>query len=90
MNFFELFAQNEIQTFYELVPMVPLSQWWHLLLALIIGIVLIGYIVMMYRADSVELPTGLTFLLTSLRILAFAGLVIFVLNPENDIILIFG
>ncbi len=83
MNFFELFAQNEIQTFYELVPMVPLSQWWHLLLALIIGIVLIGYIVMMYRADSVELPTGLTFLLTSLRILAFAGLVIFVLNPEK-------
>ncbi len=83
MNPIAILAQNEIRTFYELMPMVPLTQWWHLLLIILVGLVLIGYIVMMYRADSRELPSGLTFLLSALRIIAFVALVLFILNPEK-------
>ena len=83
MNPIAILAQNEIRTFYELMPMVPLTQWWHLLLAILVAIILIGYIVLMYRADSRELPSGLTFLLSALRIFAFCTLVLFILNPEK-------
>ena len=76
-------AQNEIRTFYDWAPMVPLVEWWHLLLALVAGLMLVGYILLMYRADSAELPMGLRFLLTALRIVAFTALVFFVLGPEK-------
>ena len=79
----QLLAQNEVRTFYDWAPMVPLVEWWHLLLALLAGILLLAYIGLLYRADSAELPWGLKILLSALRIIAFASLILFVLGPEK-------
>jgi hypothetical protein len=83
LNSIPLIAQSGIRTFYENVPLLPLTQWWHGLLVFGFAVLLLVYIIWMYRKDTVELPRGLAVLLATLRILAFTGLFLFFLNPEK-------
>ena len=76
-------GQSDVRTFLELVPQFPIGEWWQLLILLAsIGLIL-AYVAIAYRADCVELPRGLAALLTTMRILAFLGILIFFLNPEK-------
>jgi hypothetical protein len=78
-----LLAADETRTFFEMVPLVPISTGLHFALAAIIVLILMSFIIWMYIRDGVELPRGITATLGWLRILAFAGLVLFFINPEK-------
>lgn len=60
-----------------------MSQWWHWLLLVAVCAAVIGYVVVMYWRDSVELGRGLTWSLVLLRILAFGGILFFFLDLEK-------
>ena len=76
-----MISQTDIRTYLELQPIVATSLWWQLLIlvAAIAGILF--FVFWMYRRDSRDLPGGLTVLLTSLRLIAFCYILIYVLNP---------
>ena len=76
-----MISQTDIRTYLELQPIVATSLWWQLLIlvAAIAGILF--FVFWMYRRDSRDLPGGLTVLLTSLRLIAFCCILIYVLNP---------
>lgn len=66
----------------ELEPLVPLDGIWSWSF-LGIGIAaLIGAVVWLYRRDTRELPSGISWLLLSWRLLVCAGLLIFFLQPQ--------
>ncbi len=60
-----------------------MTEWWHWLLLMGICAVAVFLIGLFYVFDSVELSTGITVLLLSLRVLAFGGLLVFFLNIEK-------
>ena len=76
-----MISQTDIRTYLELQPIVATSLWWQLLIlvAAIAGILF--FVFWMYRRDSRDLPGELTVLLTSLRLIAFCCILIYVLNP---------
>ena len=76
-----MISQTDIRTYLELQPIVPVSLWWQLLIlaAIILGILF--FVFWMVLRDSRDLPGGLTVLLSSLRVLALACILIYVLNP---------
>ena len=76
-------AQSNVRTFYENVPLLPMTSWLHgAAFVLVVGL-LLAYIIWMYVRDTAELPRGLAVLLATLRIAAFSGLMLFFLNPEK-------
>jgi hypothetical protein len=83
MNNTLLLAADETRTFFESVPLIPINSGLHFAIAAVIVLVILSFIVWMYVRDGVELPRGLTVTLGWLRILAFAGLVLFFMNPEK-------
>ena len=74
--------QNDQRTFYELAPLVPLAEWWHLMLLIAITGGLIGFAIFFYRRDAKSLPRPIAFLLTSLRVAAIGGMLVFLLGPQ--------
>ncbi|MFK7770154.1 MAG: VWA domain-containing protein [Mariniblastus sp.] len=76
-----MIPQTDIRTFYEFQPIAPLSQWWQLLTLAVVTLGIFVFVCWMYRRDSRDLPRGLTILLTSLRVIAFATILLYVINP---------
>ncbi len=76
-----MIAQTDIRTFYELQPIIPLSQGWQSLVFAACILAILAFVIWMYIRDSRELPRGLTVLLSGLRITAFVCILIYVLNP---------
>ena len=70
------------RTFYQCEPILPLSESWQWLLFALAGILMLGFVVWMYRRDTRELTLGFTILFAGLRILTVAGILIFILNPQ--------
>ena len=76
-----MIAQTDIRTFYEFQPIVPLSLWWQMLIFALAVLAIFAFATWMYLRDSRDLPRGLTVLLSTLRIVAFTAILIYVLNP---------
>ncbi len=74
---------NDTRTFYELAPLLPLTQWWHALLLVVVVALLIVFVGLLYRRDATALSKPVSLLLMSLRVLAFLGLLIFILGPQK-------
>ena len=76
-----MILQSDIRTFYELQPVLPVGQWWQVcVLALVIlGILL--WSIFLYRRDNVDLNPASSFLLSALRLITIATVVLFVANP---------
>ena len=60
-----------------------MSEWWHWLLLIAICAAVLGYIIVMYWFDSVELSRGVSWSLVLLRVLAFGGILFFFLDLEK-------
>lgn len=76
-----MISQTDIRTYLELQPIVPISLWWQSLILITAIVGILFFVVWMYLRDSRSLPRGLTVLLTSLRVIAFCCILIYVLNP---------
>lgn len=72
----------ESRTIFELQPILPLGNGWQLAIFLLACLAVLSFVVLLYRRDAVELPKARSVLLTTLRLLAFCGLVLFVLHPQ--------
>ena len=76
-------ADNTSTVYHEFARLQALSQWWHwLVLFLVCGLV-VGYIVVAYYYDSLELPLAKRIVLLSLRLMAFAAVLFFFLDLEK-------
>ena len=79
----KLLAAEETRTFFEMVPLLPITSGLHFAIAGLLVAAIVAFIVWMYIRDGVELPGGLTATLGLLRVLAFLGLILFFINPEK-------
>ena len=79
----KLLAAEETRTFFEMVPLLPITSGLHFAIAGLLVTAIVAFIVWMYIRDGVELPGGLTSTLGLLRVLAFLGLILFFINPEK-------
>ena len=77
-----LLAQST-RTYFELARLHSMDQWWHWLLLVAASALIVMWIVLLYVRDARELPAGKRWLLLTLRVLAFAGLLMFFLNLEK-------
>ena len=77
----QFLGQGNTRIYHELQPMFSLNEIWQVGLVGLVAILIVVFVVWMYRRDSVELPTGITALLMSLRLLALLAILLFVLNP---------
>lgn len=80
-----MISQADIRSFYDLQPVVPLSQGWQILVFVVLLAFILAFIIWLYIRDSRSLPVGLTVLLSSLRVTAFICVLIYVLNPGHRI-----
>jgi hypothetical protein len=78
-----IFAQVQSTTRFGAARTELFSEGWQWLLVGLVCVVVIGFVVWMYRRDSRELPLGVAFTLTGLRLFAFAGLFVAFLNFEK-------
>lgn len=62
---------------------MPISQWWHVVLVLLIVGVLGTFSVLVYRRDTHALPKPVAVTLLSLRLMALLGLLVFFAGPEK-------
>jgi hypothetical protein len=76
-------AEGAANIHYQFARVQALSEWWHWLILLALVAAIAGYVVWMYRRDSVELPRGLAVLLIGLRLLAFIGILVFFFGLEK-------
>ena len=76
-----MISQTDIRTYLELQPIVPVSLWWQLLILAVAILGILFFVFWMVLRDSRDLPGGLTVLLSSLRVIALACILIYVLNP---------
>ncbi len=77
-----LWAQTE-QTYHQFTRLQSLSEGWHWLLLVAICGLILAFVIIMYRRDSVELPTGTSIALMFLRTVAYFGILFFFLNLEK-------
>jgi len=75
--------RSNIRTIHEFQPVFPLSQWWHWLLALLLLACLVGWIVWIYRRDTMKLDRTVAWALGAMRLFVVAALVIYFLGPEK-------
>lgn len=78
----QILAQQTVQTF-RLARIAMLDEWWQWLLLGVVIALVVGYVAWMYRRDGVELSRSKRLLLTLLRLTAFAGILVFFLQPEK-------
>lgn len=79
----EFALQAESRVFHELVPLVPLDTWWHWLTAGLVWAALVAISVWLYRRDANQLARPVALALTTLRITALIGLLVFFLGPQR-------
>ncbi len=75
--------QSESRTLYELVPLVPLDDWWQWLIVVLVWVTLASLAIWMYRRDSRQLPRPVAWTLTTLRTATLIGLLVFFLGPQR-------
>lgn len=80
---FTLLANETLGEFYQFSRLQAMSEWWHWALMLAVSLVVIVYVVAMYRKDSVDLSRGLAMGLVALRLLAFFGILFYFFNLEK-------
>lgn len=78
-----LLADETVGEVFQFARLQDLSQWWHWLLLVAICAAVVAYVVSVYRRDCVELSRGLAWLLTALRLAAFAGILFYFFGPEK-------
>lgn len=71
------------RTRYELTRLQSFSDWWQMPLLVLVCLVVLAFVVYMYRRDSVELKPGVGIFLALLRIAAMAGLVLVYLDIQR-------
>lgn len=77
-----LLAQST-RTYYELARLQSMHQWWHWMLLGVVCALIVAWITVLYWRDTDELARGKRWLLLSLRVMAFVGLLIFFLQIEK-------
>ena len=78
-----MIAQTDIRTFYEFLPILPVTLWWQILATMTAVVALLIFVLWTYLRDSRDLPFGLTVTLITLRLTAFVFILIYVLNPSK-------
>ena len=73
----------DIRTIYELQPVLPIAEWWHWLITVVVVGLLIGWIFWLYRRDTVKLSRSIAWSLTAMRFCVVAALVLYFLGPEK-------
>lgn len=76
-------ADSQFRTYYELSPLLPVSEWWHAIVLISALIAVLTITLALYFFDSIELKPGVAFALGLLRVVAILGIVVFFLNPEK-------
>ena len=72
-----------VRNYLEFSRWHEMSQWWHWLLLVAIGVAILGYVVWLYRRDGRELRAGVAASLLLLRVIAFAGVMLAFLGLER-------
>ncbi len=75
--------EPSIRNFYELQPAFPLAHGWQLLVVVLLVGTLTFFVAWLSLRDSRKLPRGIACVLVFLRLIALAGLVIYLLNPSQ-------
>ncbi len=78
-----LLAETASHTLFRFSRLQTMSEWWHWLLLIAVCAAILGYVVVMYWFDSVELSRGVRWSLVLLRLLAFGGILFFFLDLEK-------
>ena len=76
-------SRPDIRTIYELQPVLPLTDWWHWLLAFVFVFALVTWIIWLYRRDTKKLNWSIAWALSAMRLIVVAALVIYFLGPEK-------
>ena len=69
------------RTFLDLQPILPMGEWWEWFACILVALAFLVFVVLMYRREAAHISRGLAILLTSLRTIALACILLFVLNP---------
>lgn len=84
MGWPSLFAATSMtRTYFELMRLRQLDEWWHWLLLAIGCVLILAAVTTMYLLDTRGLARGKRWLLLLLRILAFVGLLAFFLDLQK-------
>lgn len=78
-----LLADAATSVQYKLARLQVLTEWWHWLALAVAVLGVAGYVVVLYRKDSVELPRPLAILLGLLRLGALVGVLLFFFGLEK-------
>ncbi len=78
-----LLAETASSTTTRFARLQAMSEWWHWLVLIVVCAAILGYVIIVYWRDSVELSRGVSWSLVLLRLLAFGGILFFFLNLEK-------
>ena len=78
-----LLAEASASIRYKLARLATLTEWWHWMVLLVLALAIAGFVIWMYRRDSVELPRSLAVTLCLLRLVAFVGILFFFFGLEK-------
>lgn len=71
------------RTYFDFARLHSMTQWWHWMLLIGICAVVVCWVAVVHYFDSRELPQGKRWLLLTLRVATFAGLLFFFLDLEK-------
>ncbi len=78
-----LLASGASRTYFEFSRLQSMQQWWHWPLFAALAVLILLCVITLYRRDANELPRTVRWLLTTLRLTALLGLLIFFLGIEK-------
>jgi len=78
-----LLGANSVSVYHQFARLQSMTAWWHWLILLAVCAVILAWVVIGYRRDSVELSRPLRWTLLALRVLAFAGILFYFLDLEK-------
>ena len=78
-----LLAAGDTKVVHQFSRLQAMTEWWQWLLLGIVCLFVVSYIAVTYYFDSVELPRALRWLLLTLRVLAFGGILFYFLDLEK-------
>ena len=76
-------ADGTTRTRYESARVQSFSEWWQMPLLVLVCVLVLAFVGLMYRRDSVELKPGIGILLAVLRLAAFGGLLLMYLDIQK-------
>lgn len=72
---------DQLRTYLEFQPVIPLDQWWHVVLLAGVILGLFSFAIWMIRRDSRALPPSLRWLLFGLRSAVLVFLIVYLAGP---------